>query len=350
MRARALDGKPLLRIGRLEAKTGNLWAMLGLALLCAALAAWSVSLGAIDLSFADVLRVIFTGQGSEDEIFAVWHVRMPRILMGLMAGASVALAGAMLQSLAQNPLADPGLLGLSQGSLVVIMIFIVFFPGLPRDFYPLGALGGGLAVGLLLLLLTGRGAAGGVAILLAGIAVESVLSAISAMLLIHTPVEISFELGIWLNGSLYFSDWSGVARYGIWAAMGLPILILAGQSLRALELGEDMARALGEPTLLSRPLILIAAVFITAASVTEVGPLSFLGILAPHLAGFLSPATGKARLALAALMGAALVISADTVTRALTTTLYVPIGLTIVAIGAPLFITTLRLRSLRQNS
>lgn len=345
---RSLDGRAHVAAGPMSVRLHNLLAFAGLSLLVPGLAGLSISLGAIDLTFWDAIRILLGGEATEDQLFAVVQVRLPRILLGFMAGFSVALTGAMLQSLAQNPLADPGLLGLSQGSLIMIMLFIVFFPGIDKAYYPFGALIGGLGIAALLMLLVGRENTGGIAILLMGIAVETTLSSITAMLLIHTPPEVSFELGIWLNGSLFFSNWPNLREYAVWFALTIPAILLVGKSLKAMDLGDQIAMSIGEPAHLTKPIILIIAVLITSASVSQVGPLVFLGVLAPHLAGFISPATGKSRLILSGMMGGALVIGADIITRTLTTSAYLPIGLTIIMVGAPLFIITLRLSSLRQ--
>lgn len=341
-----IDGRRTIEFGRWCLNLHNMLTFVGLLVGAFIIASISISLGAIEMTFGDVLHVIFGGTASENEYFAVFGVRMPRIMLGFMVGCTVAMAGAMLQSLAQNPLADPGLLGLSQGSLIMIMIFIVFLPDLPEAYYPFGALLGGLCVGALLLTLTGKNNSGGIAIVLMGIAVETTLSSISAMLLIHTPPEISYDLGVWLNGSLLFSTWAAVWSYLPWFGLTVLLALWFGKITRALDLGDQKAMTLGEGTHKSKPLLLIGAVLITAASVTAVGPLVFLGVIAPHLAQFLSPSSGTSRLFLSAAMGGAIVVAADVFTRTLAATGYVPIGLTIIMIGAPLFIITLRLRRL----
>ena len=343
-----LDRRRRIGVHDVSARIHNVATFAGMGVLAVAVACFSISTGAIELDFFDVMRVLIGGPATEDERFAVLYVRLPRILLGFMAGWAIALTGAMLQSLSQNPLADPGLLGLSQGSLVMIMLFIVFFPDIPKELYPFGAMLGGLAICLLLLLLTGRNNTGGIAILLMGIAVETALSSVTATLLLYTPQEVSYALGIWLNGSLFYSSWDNAIEFSLWFAFTIAMIVVLGKSLKAFDLGDQMAMSLGEPATYSKPVILIVAVLITSACVAQVGPLAFLGVLAPHLASFISKATGKSRLFLASMMGGTLVVLADMITRTSATDMYLPIGLTIVMIGAPLFILSLRLSSLRR--
>ncbi|MEM9605031.1 MAG: iron ABC transporter permease [Pseudomonadota bacterium] len=343
-----LDQRQRVQIGPVMAPVHNVVAFLGLSVLSAALACVSIAIGSIELDFWDVLRVVSGGPATEDERFAVFTVRLPRILVGFMVGWVLAMAGATLQSLAQNPLAEPGLLGLSQGALLAIMLTMVFFPAVPRPYYPVIAMCGGLAVGVSLLLLVGRHNAGGIAILLMGIAVQTTLSSVSMMLLLYTPQEESYQLARWMNGSLYYSTWENVARFGWWFGASVVALLLVGRSLNVFDLGDQMAMSLGEPASWSKPAILIVASTITAASVSLVGPIVFVGILAPHLANSVSRATGASRLLLASVMGGLLIMSADLLTRVTTTYAYLPIGLTIVIIGAPAFILTVRFAAIRE--
>lgn len=347
--ARGLDKRRRITVGLASVKLHNALTFAFLSLATIAIAGLSISTGSTEVDFWQSLRILAGGEATELERYAVYEVRLPRILLGFMTGWVVAMAGAMLQSMAQNPLADPGLLGLSQGALTVLMILIVFFPLVPREIYPFAAMLGGLAVGLFLLLLTGRNNTGGIAILLMGIAVETTLGSVTAMLLLYTPPEVSWSLAIWLSGSLFASSWDTVGQFTFWYGFAILVIMALGRSTKVMDLGDQMAMSLGEGVTYSKPVVLVICVLITAAAVTQVGPMTFLGILAPHLARFLSPANGKSRLFLAGMMGGLLVILADLVTRSAITDRFMPIGLTIIIVGAPLFIISLRLASLRQR-
>lgn len=207
----ATDGKAVLRLpSGLQIGIGNLKAGLALLVLALALAALSVSLGNTETGLADLLRGLVGGHLGDDQAYALWTVRLPRIFIGFMAGWSVALAGAMLQSVARNPLADPGLFGLSQGSMTTIMLLLVLVPAAPKTLVALAAVGGGLAVAFLLIALVGRERSSGLAILLMGIAIESALSSVSSVLLLYTPAETSLSLADWMAGSLFQASWSTI--------------------------------------------------------------------------------------------------------------------------------------------
>lgn len=347
--ARRLDGRRVLRFpSGLEIRLHNLLTLAIVLLLTCAVALLSISLGATRTSLTEVVWALAGGASSDDQAFAIWDVRLPRVVLAFMVGWCVALTGAMLQSLAQNPLADPGLLGLSQGAIVMILVLTVFFPKIPQAWVPLAAFAGGLGVALLLLALVGRNRAGGLAIILMGIAVETTLSSVTSVLILYTPPETSLALSAWLAGSLFHSSWATVAAFAPWLLLSLPAILMIGRRLPSYDMGDQMAMALGENVALSRPLILIVAVLLTSAAMTAAGPLMFLGIMAPHLAGFVSPASGRARLVLSALMGGFLVVGADTLTRTLGSDLPLPVGLGLMIVGAPLFIIALRLRNLRR--
>ncbi|WP_339851218.1 iron ABC transporter permease [uncultured Nisaea sp.] len=346
--ALSIDGKPVLRLrSGLEIRVGDVWA--GIALIVAAIvfSGFSINIGVTQTGFVDLLETVIGGQLGDDQTYTLWNIRFPRILLGFMAGWCVAITGAMLQSLARNPLADPGLFGLSQGAMAVIMLLLVFLPNAPRSLIPLAAMIGGLGVAFLLIWLTGGSHANGLALLLMGIAVETVLSSITSILLLYTPPDTSYAVSSWLAGSLYQASWSGIVALAPWCVLSLPAIFLIGRALRSYDLGAEMAMSLGEQVSRSRPIILFVAVLLSSAAVTAVGPLMFLGVMAPHLAGFMSQATGRSRLVLSGLMGGVLVVGADCLTRGLAGNLAIPIGLSLTIIGVPLFIISLRLKALK---
>lgn len=347
----ATDGKAVLRLpSGMQIGIGNLKAGLALILLALVLAAISISLGNTQTGLIDLLHGVAGGHLSDDQAYALWTVRLPRILLGFMAGWSVALAGAMLQSVARNPLADPGLFGLSQGSMTTIMLLLVLVPAAPKTMVALAAVGGGLAVAFLLIALVGRERSSGLAILLMGIAIESALSSVSSVLLLYTPTETSLSLADWMAGSLFQASWPIILVFAPLFAVSLVGIFLIGRALAVFDLGNEMAMALGETVKRSRPLVIVFAVILSSASVTAVGPLTFLGVIAPHLATFLSPAVGRARLFLSGLTGGILVVTADTLSRGLVADTPMPIGLALTLIGVPLLILTLRLQALRRTN
>ncbi|RNF35306.1 FecCD family ABC transporter permease [Paracoccus methylarcula] len=347
--ARATDGQELVHFGHLQFRARHLRAGLLLLGVAAALSLVSTMIGVTRIGGSDITALLRGGL-VDDAGFALREVRLPRIAAGFMAGWCVALTGAMLQSLARNPLADPGLLGLSQGSMVMILLLILFAPAAPPMLLPFAAMTGALAVALALVLLVGRGGAGGLALLLMGIAVETMLSSVTQILILYSPPDMSYALSNWLAGSLSGADPAAVLALLPWFLFSLGMAVWLGRSLSTYDLGQDLAMSLGENVNRSRPLILVVSVLLSSAAVTAAGPLAFLGVMAPHLAGFLSPASGRPRLILSGLMGAVLVIAADMLTRSVSGELALPLGLSLTLVGVPLFVISLRLRALKTLS
>lgn len=341
----ALDGRAVLRLGTAQIRLTHLATGAALIATVLLLAIWSLFTGVTRISGAD-LSQLWQGAASADSRFALLEVRLPRIVTGFMAGWCVAVTGAMLQSLARNPLADPGLLGLSQGSMVMILLLIVFAPGISTAVVPFAAMAGGLVVAMILLALSGR-RTGGFALLMMGIAVETVLSSLTQILILYTPSETSYALSDWLAGSLSGADRAAMWALSPWFLLSIPAALLAGRRLSAFDLGEETAQSLGENVHRSRPLILFLSVMLTAAAVTAAGPLVFLGVMAPHLTGFLSLASGTPRLILSGLAGGALVLAADLLTRSFSADIALPLGLSLTLVGVPLFVISMRLRALK---
>lgn len=345
----ATDGKTVFRLKNgLQLRISNLIAGAGLVGVVFLLAGYATSVGLAQTDLFDLLNSIMGGTLSDAKAYALWSVRLPRIVLGFLVGWAVALSGAMLQSLSRNPLADPGLFGFSQGSMIMIMILLVMAPLAPKSLVALAAILGGLCVAGLLLWLVGGERSTGLSIILMGIALETVLSSVGALLILYLPPEMSSTLSEWMAGSLFQANWALISSFLPLFLLSLAGVFLVGGKMAVYDLGSDMALALGEPVGRSRPLILLFAVLLSAASVTAVGPLAFLGMLAPHIAGFLSPSIARARLFLSGLMGGILVVAADLLTRGFAGEFPLPLGLSLTVLGAPLFMIGLRLQSLRK--
>ena len=345
---RATDGQRGWRFANgLHMRQRDLLAGLCLCGIVAALALISLSRGVTELDIGNIAGLFFGENIDPRQMFAFWQVRLPHILLGFMVGWCVALAGAIMQSITHNALADPGLFGVSQGAMTTIVLLLVFFPAAPKMAIALAGLGGGLMVALLLTVLAGRHYAGGLAMLLMGLAISSVMSAISTFLLLYLPTELSLNLAAWMEGSLFQASWQLIANIFPLLLLSIVGIMIAGPALNRYQMGSELALALGEPVRYSRPLLMVFSVLLSAAAVTAVGPLTFLGILAPHIAGFLSAPAGRARLFLSGLVGGSLVITADIVTKTAPAGIFLPVGLGFTLIGVPLFVLTLWLRGMR---
>lgn len=291
---------------------------------------------------ADVLTIIFTEGGERVPRIVIWDVRLPRYLLGTLAGGSLAVAGTMLQDSLKNELAEPGLLGVASGASLVVAFIAIFDIVVPFGTLPLFALAGGLIAGVAILFVT-RLTKDPVRMILIGAAIGAFFSAlITVIVVLGDPNEIR-ALYTYLVGSLIGRDWDHVRLVLPWIAVALPIALLLGRQLNLLQLGDDMAEGLGLSVFRTRAVVLLVAIVLQAAVVAVGGPIGFLALIAPHMArGLLRTTDARQVLPISALIGALLLASADLVAREIFRPAELPVGLVTTAIGAPFALVLLR--------
>ncbi|MCT9143992.1 FecCD family ABC transporter permease [Streptomyces violarus] len=281
-----------------------------LVLLAAALTASVVLIGTGDFPIpaADVLRTLF-GQGNEGQEFIVNELRLPRVLVGLLVGASLGLGGALFQSISRNPLGSPDVLGLGQGATAGALTMIVLFSG-DANQVALGALVGGLVTGLAIYVLAWKRGVHGYRLVLVGIGVSAIVTAVNGYLLTKSDIVDAARAVVWMTGSLDGRDWDQV-----WPLLGLcavlvPLALCNARGLRMMEMGDDVSYALGVQVERVRLLLMVAAVLLTASATAAAGPVSFVALTAPQLARRLTRSPGP-NLLPSLCMGAALLVTAD---------------------------------------
>ena len=267
------------------------------------------------------------------------EIRLPRAILGVLVGAALGMAGAALQGYLRNPLAEPGLIGVSGSAALGAVIALQ--TGLAAAFalaLPLMALAGAVAAVLLLLLLAGpRGAS--LTLILAGIAVSALAAAATALVLNLSPNPFAAaEIVFWTMGSLADRSWADVALAAPFIALGGGLLLTLGRGLDALTLGEDAAAAMG--TSLTRlRLVLVAGTAAAVGAATAVaGAIGFVGLVVPHLLRPLVGAQPARLLPASALGGAALVLAADIAVRLILPDRDLKLGVLMALVGAPLFL------------
>ncbi|MGX5208815.1 FecCD family ABC transporter permease [Streptomyces violaceus] len=281
-----------------------------LVLLAAVLTASVVLIGTGDFPIpaADVLRTLF-GQGNEGQEFIVNELRLPRVLVGLLVGASLGLGGALFQSISRNPLGSPDVLGLGQGATAGALTMIVLFSG-DANQVALGALVGGLVTGLAIYVLAWKRGVHGYRLVLVGIGVSAIVTAVNGYLLTKSDIVDAARAVVWMTGSLDGRDWDQV-----WPLLGLcavlvPLALGNARGLRMMEMGDDVSYALGVRVERVRLLLMVAAVLLTASATAAAGPVSFVALTAPQLARRLTRSPGP-NLLPSLCMGAALLVTAD---------------------------------------
>jgi iron complex transport system permease protein len=274
----------------------------------------------------------------------LWEVRAPRTLLAAMTGASLALSGAVLQGLFRNPLADPGIIGVSATAALGAVLTFHFAIATPIA----GGLVGGFVGALLLAALAGRGA-GTLTLVLAGVAISSLAVALTSLALNLAPSPFAaYEIMFWLLGAVADRSWREVTTTLPFVVIGWAMLLATGRGLAALTLGEDVARSMGLAQGRLRGLAIAGTACCVGASVAASGGIGFVGLVVPHL---LRPLVGhdpRRLLPFSAAGGAVLLLTADIAVRLVPAAQELKLGVATALVGAPVFLwQVLRLRGIR---
>ncbi|WP_339318925.1 iron ABC transporter permease [Paenibacillus sp. FSL R10-2734] len=321
-----------------EASSGMIWRIIGifgggLAALFV-LSILSLGFGEAKIPAATVLEGLLNRQDVMEHNL-LWDIRMPRTVIGLLAGAALAAAGALLQTITKNPLASSDTLGINAGAYFMVVLGMVTFPALQHQFPFLLAVAGGLLAALAAYLLSGGKGATPVRLALSGMIVSMVLGAFTSALHIFNKNETQ-NLFLWGSGSLIQLDWDGVKYAWPFVITLLIAAVLAGRQFDALELDESTARSLGQRVGLARGLGLGLSVLLAAVVVSVVGPIGFVGLVAPHLVRLSGIRKHHLLIPASALWGALLITAADTLARVVRSSVgEMPVGAVMAIIGAP---------------
>jgi iron complex transport system permease protein len=314
----------------------------GLLVAIAALALLALALGTPQLSLADLDKILFQGGGTRLARIVVLQLRLPRLLMALMAGSMLALAGVVLQDSLRNALAGPELLGVSAGASIVIAAVTIFHIPVLLTVFPFLALAGGMLAGAFVIL-TMRRLGDPVRLVLMGVAVNALLYAgIISITVLGSQTDVSV-LYLFLLGSLANRTWPYVQLVAPWALVGIPLALLAARPLNLLQLGDEVAEGLGLRVVRMRLWLALLSAGLVAAVVAACGPISYVSLAAPHLARRLLRTTdARAVLPIAALIGATLLLGADLLAKNLLDPLELPVGIWTTIIGGPVLVLLLR--------
>ncbi|MEP5762269.1 MAG: iron ABC transporter permease [Litoreibacter sp.] len=339
------DVSDAVAIDRVQiARRAHVW--LGTVLVLVSIA--SLAFGASGASLWGALIKVASGQQlSQLEQVVLWDIRAPRLILGIAVGASLAVSGAVMQGLFRNPLADPGLIGVSAGAGLGAIIAIVASSMLPawltattgNFLLPLAAFLGGWGSTILLYRVATRGGRTSVAtMLLAGIALGALAGALSGILVYMADDDQLRDLTFWGLGSLAGASWAKVAA-------ALPIIVLAiggafslGAGLNGLALGEATAHHIGIPVQRMKNVAILTVAAATGAAVAVSGGIGFIGIVVPHLLRLWTGPDHRTLLLNAALLGAIVLIVADMISRVIIAPAELPIGIVTAVLGSPVFL------------
>jgi ABC-type Fe3+-siderophore transport system permease subunit len=304
--------------------------------------------GEANITVHTVIQALISPQDTPDH-HMVRGLRMPRAVIGMLAGAALAVAGALLQTVTRNPLASASTLGLNAGAYFIIVLAAVFFPALKSDHSLLLALLGACGAAFMAYFMSGGRKSSPLRMALAGMIVTLVLSAFTSGLQIMYENETN-GLFMWGSGALGQNDWQGVQYALPWICIGLVVAFLFSQKLDMLALNEETAVSLGENVNMVRMVALASAILLAGVTVSVVGPIGFIGLIAPHLVRLIGLQRHRLLIPGSALWGAVVLLSADLVAKMFRSTLgELPAGSVTALLGAPWLI-WLAIRGSRMKS
>ncbi|WP_159888193.1 FecCD family ABC transporter permease [Paenibacillus puerhi] len=295
--------------------------------------------GSLYISPLEVIRSVF-GYGSDTNEMIIRSLRLPRIVIAVLIGGSLAVAGAILQGVVRNPLTSPDNVGITGGGVLGAVSFFFFFSGkLSIHWLPPFAIVGALAATLLIYALAWKKGASPLRLVLIGISLTAAMNSLSYMMMIMGPIILANQSLTFMTGSIYGTSWEKAVQPLLpWVVVLLPLLLIYSRHVNVQGLGDDVARSVGSAVQRQRFILILLSVALGGAAVAFGGAISFIGLMAPHMGRRLVGPSFGALLPVSALIGAILLLLADLAGRTLVPPLDIPAGVFTAAVGAPLFV------------
>lgn len=296
------------------------------------------SLGDMRIHPINVIRTLF-GHGTEEYKLVILSLRLPRIAVAFLVGMALAAAGSILQGIIRNPLASPDIIGITSGASVAAVAFISYLSGtISIVWLPVAAMIGAGAASALVYLLAWKRGVTSIRLVLVGIGINFLLAAATKVMLLKNPEYSTSQAYVWLVGTVYGSDWGLVAMTAPWIAVFLPAAWLMARNVNVLQLGDEIATSVGSAVQRQRLILLMISVALAGAAVAAGGTISFIGLIAPHMARKLVGPSFGSLLPVSALIGGIIVVVADTIARTVFPPYDIPVGVFTAGVGAPFFI------------
>jgi iron complex transport system permease protein len=304
----------------------------------------SVRFGVAEIGNGDVISA-FTDYDGSTEHLIIRTLRVPRALVAALVGASLAVAGAIMQGLTRNPLAEPGILGINAGAALAVVGAVFLLGASSLTTYALFAfVGAGISAAVVYSLGSmGRGGMTPMKLTVAGAALATLLSSLTTAILILSEQTLD-EIRFWLAGSVAGRDLSLLLQVLPYISVGLLLAFALSRQVTALTLGEDVAAGLGQRTALVKLAAAVAVILLAGSAVAIAGPIWFVGLVVPHVARFFVGVDYRWILPYSALLGAILLVSADVAARLIIQPQELPVGVMTALVGAPFFIYLVRWR------
>ena len=304
----------------------------GTALVLVILVVLFSTIGSVNLSLGEIISSLIH-QDNSMVMTIVYKMRLPRNILAVLIGANLAVSGVLLQSVMKNPLADPGITGVSSGASVAAIIILLLMPQLSGAL-PLFAFVGGAIACALVFIMAWKNGLRPERIVLAGVAINTILGGFISLLSTLFSDRIQSAI-LWLNGSLATKTWSHVDMLFLYSLIGLGLSLFLIRSANVLQLGDESAKNLGFNVSRTRLVISAVAVFLAAISTAVVGIISFIGLIVPHIARLLMGSDHKYTIPFSMVLGAIVLLIADTLARTIGGSIEIPVGVITSIVGGP---------------
>lgn len=304
----------------------------------------AIGLGSVTVPVPEIIKTIFGITTESVHRTIILDIRLPRVLLAIIIGANIAISGALLQAVMGNPLADPGLTGVTSGAASMVLLIMLAVPQFV-DLIPIAAFVGGIiAAGIVYALAWRKTGISPITIILSGVAVNAMCGGLIGFLSIMYSDRLPSAVQ-WMNGSLAAKGNHTLYMVLPYAVAGWILSIFAIRKANIIKLGDQVASNLGENVNRIRILLSLLAVFLAAISVAAIGMIGFVGLIVPHMARILVGSNYKFMLPMSMVLGALVLLIADTGGRTIFAPLDIPSGILMAAIGAPYFLYLMRRRS-----
>lgn len=312
------------------------------AVLLASVIMLSLMIGARDVPLHVVWETLI-GTSTDSDAETVLSLRIPRTVLGLLVGAGLGVAGALIQAVTRNPLADPGILGVNSGAAFAVAIAVGVFGITSPPAYLWFAFGGALVTTIVVYLIgsAGRGSVSPARITLAGVAIGAVLAGVTSAMVLADPKGFN-AMRAWEAGAIADRGWEVIAVAAPYLAVGLVLAMLLGRALNAAALGDDLARALGSSVLRTRTLAIVAVTLLCGTATAMAGPIAFVGLMIPHVARWIVGPDQRWIIAYSMLLAPVLLVSSDILGRVLLRPGEIPVGIVTAFLGAPVLVFLVR--------
>ena len=300
---------------------------------------WSITLGAADIDANIVFDALFRYDNTQFNRLIIQTVRLPRVLAGALVGAALAVAGAIMQGLTRNPLADSGILGINAGAAFAVVLAAWTLGNPPLSTYAVAALTGAAVAAVLVYGLgsVGRGGATPLRLTLAGVILTAFVSAMTTAILIRDQETLD-QIRFWTAGSLAGREMPLVIQTVPIIFAGIIGSLLISRQITTISLGEDVAKGLGQNTLVVKIIAAVMVVLLAGGAVSLAGPIGFVGLIIPHIARFVAGVDYRWIIPYSAVLGAVMVTVADVAARIVLRPQELPVGIMMAIVGAPFFI------------